>query len=111
MFVETLQLPLWAVIVQLYSAMMVIEQQGFFNVTYLLWRGTSNYMIISEGPWHGEYNLCVNESILLRLGYMYEQQTFHMRGKRFNQLRHRRGKISAFYPTDFEFVRFNLAKS
>ena len=34
------------------SALMAIEQWGFFSVSHLLWHGTFGIMVISEDPWH-----------------------------------------------------------
>ena len=36
----------------LYSALMAIEQWGFFSVPHLLWHGHPFIMVISEDPWH-----------------------------------------------------------
>ena len=36
----------------LYSAVITIEQWGFFSVPHLLWHGPTNIMVISEDLWH-----------------------------------------------------------
>ena len=37
---------------ELYSALIAIEQWGFFYVPHLLWHGSSVFKVISEDSWH-----------------------------------------------------------
>ena len=77
------------------SALMVIEQWGFFSVPHPLWLGATYIMVISEDPWHShlhlerlavELSLPVYDLGLSRLGF--EHPTFLLRGEGFNPLHH-----------------------
>ena len=78
------------------SALMAIEQWGFFRVRHLLWYGTSVYNGHLREPMTLTpiaERLAVELSLLglSRLGF--EQLTFRLRGERSNLLRHCRGEM------------------
>ena len=79
------------------SALMPIEQWGFFSMPHLLWHGASIYNGHHRGPvtlkpiaerWAGELSLPIFTTYVCRLGF--EHPIFRLRGERSNQLRHRR---------------------
>ena len=77
------------------SALVAIEQCGFFSEAHLLWHPFR--MVISEDPWHtycrafGSEALttCFHDLGLSRLGF--ENPTFRLRGECSNRLRLHRG--------------------
>ena len=85
------------------SALMAMEQWGFFSVSHLLWHGASVYNGHLRGPvrltsiaerYSGAVTTCFYRFYdldLSRLGF--EHPKFRLRGQRFNPLRHRRGQI------------------
>ena len=86
--------------VDLCSALMAIEQWGFFNVPHLLWNGASVYNGHLRGPvtlTPIAERLAVGLSLsdydlaLSLLGF--EHPIFHLQGERSNPLRHRRVSI------------------
>ena len=85
------------------SALMVIEQWGFFSVPHLLWHGAS----VNNGHLRGPVTLTpIAERLAVELSLpvlttglsrlRFEHQTFRLRGERSNPLRHRRGKACLF---------------
>ena len=72
------------------SALMAIEQWGFFSVPYLLWYGASVYNGHPRGPVTPvAVKTCFNDLGLSRLGF--EHLTFRLRGQLSIPLRHRLG--------------------
>ena len=80
------------------SALMAIEQWGFFSVPHLLWHGASVYNGHLRGTithnycrafGSGDVTTCCYDLGLSRLGF--ELPTLRLRGERSNRLRHRRG--------------------
>ena len=71
------------------SALMAIEQWGFFSLPHLLWHGTTVYngrlrgpVTLTFGRW--AVTTCFNDLGLKRLGF--EHPTYRLRGERSNPL-------------------------
>ena len=84
------------------SALIAIEQWGFFSVPHLLWQGASVYHGLLRGPVIHTYCRAFSTGAvttrfydlgLSRLGF--EHQTFCLRDQRSNPLHHRRGLFSS----------------
>ena len=83
-----------AVNFDLCSALMAIEQWGFFSVPDRLWHGASILMVISEDPYCWAFSsraitTCFYDLALSWLGF--ERPTFRLQDERSSPLRHRRG--------------------
>ena len=87
--------------IDLYLVLMVIKQWGFFNVPHLLWHGASVYNGHIRGPVtltpkcrafsRGAVTTCFYDLGLSRLGFKHP--IFHLQGKRYKPIRHRRDRI------------------
>ena len=82
-----------ASIFDLCSALMVIEQWGFYSVPHLLWHGSPVYYGYFRGPvTPTSVAKCLAvELSLLVLSTQVKQPTYRMRGERSIRLRRRRG--------------------
>ena len=94
----------WATSFDLWSALMVIEQWGFFSVTHVLWHGESVYTMVCKDSWHSHLLLSVWQwschYLFLRLRSVaagIRTPKFRMRELRSNPLHHRRGYSVVFY--------------
>ena len=89
------------------SALVAIEQWGFFRVPLLLWHGALFYNGHIQGPvtltpvaerLASELSLPVYDLGLSRLGFEHPIATFRMPGKRSNRLRQRRAFVFSRIP-------------
>ena len=93
------------------SALMAIDQWGFFSVPHLLRHRVSVYNVISKDPWHSYLLLSVQQwschYLFLRLRFV----AFYLRGQRFNPLRRRRCSCCKAYDVQEKFYSCSLSGS
>ena len=82
------------------SALMAIEQWGFFSMSHLLWHGHPFIMVISEDPWQSHLMPSIEQwschFLFKQLGLSrpeFKHPTFRLRSKHSNRLQHRLGSL------------------